>query len=297
MKVLISGASGLIATEVTRQLEARGDTVVRLVRRAASGPNEVEWHPERGFLATDALAEIDAVVNLAGATIGKLPWSKSYKAELVASRLASTKLLVEAINAAEEKPKVFVSGSASGFYGDTGQRLAIETDPAGAGFLADLSNRWEKEAAKVDSSVRLVLLRTSVVMSRKLGALGKLLPLIKAGLGGPLGSGKQWWAWISLPDEARAIIHLIDTVSAVGAFNLTAPEPARCIEMVRALARGLGRPAILPVPAFALRILMGEGANEVLLSNQKLSAQKLIDSGFKFEHPDLASAAKWVLGK
>ena len=297
MKVLISGASGLIATELVRQLEARGDTPVRLVRRTASGANEVEWHPERGILAPNALDGIDAVVNLAGATIGKLPWSKSYKSELVESRLASTRLLVEAINAASVKPKVFVSGSASGFYGDTGQRLAVESDSFGAGFLADLSNRWEQEAAQVDSSVRLVLVRTSVVLSRKLGALGKLLPLIKAGIGGPLGSGKQWWAWITLPDEARAIIHLLDTASAYGAFNLTAPEPATCLGIVRSLAKGLGRPAMLPVPAFALRTLMGEGANEVLLSNQKLSAQKLLDSGFEFQHPDLASATEWVLGK
>jgi len=148
MKVLISGATGLIATEVARQLEARGDTVVKLVRRPAVTPNEVEWHPERGFIAVGALLGVDAVVNLAGASIGKLPWTKQYKHELVESRIASTKTLVNAINASADRPRVFVSGSASGFYGDTGTGVAVETDPRGGGFLANLTSRWETEAQK-----------------------------------------------------------------------------------------------------------------------------------------------------
>ena len=297
MKVLISGATGLIATEVARLLEARGDTALRLVRRAASGPNEVEWHPERGFLAEGALDGIDAVVNLAGATTGKLPWSKKYKHELIESRLASTRTLVAAINAAGVKPKVLVSGSASGFYGDTGSRLALETDANGAGFLADLAGRWEAEAAVVDSSVRLVLVRTTMVLSRKLGALGRIIPLVKAGIAGPLAGGKQWWAWISLTDEARAILHLIDTDGARGAYNLTAPQPATCTQVIGALAKAFGRPSLLPVPAFALRLAFGEGADELLICNQNLSAQKLLHSGFRFEHPTLDAAMSWVAGK
>ena len=297
MRVLISGFTGLIATELARQLEARGDTPVALVRRPARGANEVEWHPERGYIADGALDGIDAVVNLAGASIGKLPWSKKYKGELVESRLASTRTLVNAINASIAKPRVFVSGSASGFYGDTGTRVAVETDPNGKGFLAELAGKWEAEAAKVDASVRLVLARTSMVMSRKDGALGRLLPLIKAGVGGPLGSGKQWWAWISVVDEAGAILHLIDTPSASGAFNLTAPEPATCTQIVRSLAKHLHRPAFLPVPAFALRLLLGEAADELLLCSQNMSAKRLLDTGYVFKHPTLDQAAAWVVGK
>lgn len=297
MRVLISGFTGLIATELARQLEARGDSPVALVRRPARGANEVEWHPERGFIADGALDGIDAVVNLAGASIGKLPWSKKYKGELVESRLASTRTLVNAMNASSAKPRVFVSGSASGFYGDTGTRVAVETDPNGNGFLAELAGRWEAEAAKVDASVRLVLARTSMVMSRTDGALGRLLPLIKAGVGGPLGSGKQWWAWISVQDEAAAILHLIDHANASGPFNLVAPEAATCTQVVQALAKELNRPALVPAPAFALRLALGEGADEILLCNQKLGAQKLLDSGFVFKHPTLASAAAWVAGK
>jgi uncharacterized protein len=297
MKVLISGYSGLIATEVARQLVARGDIPVALVRRPARSANEVEWHPERGFITDGALDGIDAVVNLAGASIGKLPWSKRYKAELVESRLDSTRTLVTAINSAAAKPKVFVSGSASGYYGDTGTRSALESDPNGTGFLAELAGKWEAEATKVDASVRLVLVRTSMVMSRKLGALGRLLPLIKAGIGGPLGSGRQWWAWISLQDEAAAILHLIDHANASGPFNLVAPEAATCNQVVSALGKALHRPTLVPAPAFALRLALGEGADEILLCNQKLSAQKLLDSGFEFTHSGLSDAAVWVTSK
>lgn len=297
MRVLISGFTGLIATELARQLAARGDTPVALVRRPARSANEIEWHPERGFIAEGALDGIDAVVNLAGATTGKLPWSKKYKAELIESRLQSTRTLVQAINAAKAKPSVLVSGSASGFYGDTGSGTATEADANGPGFLAELAGKWEAEAVKADPSVRVVLARTSMVMSRRLGALGRLLPLIKAGVGGPLGSGKQWWAWISVQDEAAAILHLIDTDAARGPFNLVAPESATCLQVVRALGKALRRPTVVAAPAFALRMLLGEGADELLLCSQKLSAQKLLDSGFTFTHPTLDSACAWVAGR
>ena len=234
----------------------------------------------------------DAVVNLAGATTGKLPWTKKYKVELVESRLNTTQMLVDAINSCRKPPKVFISGSASGFYGDTGTKLARETDPKGTGFLSDLSANWE--AIAKTAKTRVVLIRTTMVMSRKLGALGRLLPLIKWGVGGPLASGKQWWAWISLPDEVAAIIHLINTESAVGAYNLTAPEPATCIDVVRSLAKQLGRPSFVPVPAFALRLAFGEGADELLICNQKLAADKLLPTGFVFQHPTLDSASAWV---
>jgi len=297
MRVLISGASGLVGTELIRQLEARGDQPIRLVRRTAAAADELEWDPITLRLDSAALENIDAVVNLAGATTGKLPWTKAYKVELIQSRINSTQTLVNAMNAASKKPKVLVSGSASGYYGDAGDRVLTENDPRGSGFLADLASRWEETAAGVDPSIRLVLIRTTMVLSRTKGALGRLLPLLRAGIGGPLGNGKQYWAWISVVDEAAAILHLIDTQSTSGAYNLTAPEPATCKQLVDALGKALQRLTVIPVPAFALRLAFGEGADELLLCSQNMSPKRLIDSGFKFTHPTLAGAAAWVVSK
>jgi uncharacterized protein (TIGR01777 family) len=295
MRVLISGASGLVGTELQKQLTALGHTPIALVRRPAAKANEVYWNPAALEIDPAELDTIDAVVNLAGATTGKLPWTKKYKEELIQSRIDSTKTLVQAMAKATNKPKVFISGSASGIYGDTGNALLTETAPRGEGFLADLASAWEREAMKAPIGIRVVLVRTTMVLSRKLGALGRLLPLIRAGVGGKLGNGKQWWAWISLPDEARAIIHLINTESASGPYNLTAPEPATCEQLVRELGKQLNRPTIIPVPAFALKLVFQEGAQELLLCSQKMSADRLLATGFVFEHPTLASACKWVV--
>lgn len=297
MRVLISGASGLVGTEVIRQLKVQGHEPLRLVRRAAAAADEVEWDPSRGYLQPGIMETIDAVVNMAGATTGKIPWTSAYKHEIVNSRLDSTRTLVTAMHQAKRRPKVLVSGSASGFYGDSGDKLLSEKSPKGSGFLSDLAHSWEQEALKAPTDVRVVLARTTMVMSRKLGALGRLLPLIKAGIGGPLGNGKQWWAWISLPDEAAAIIHLINTPSASGAYNLTAPEPATCGQIVKALAKDLKRPSLIPVPSFALKLLIGEAAVELLLCSQNMSADRLVSSGFKFTHPTLAEASAWVTAK
>ena len=297
MRVLISGASGLVGSEVARQLVATGHEPIKLVRRPISGPDEVEWNPAAGVLPADLMDNIDAVVNMAGATTGKIPWTKKYKQQIVASRIDSTRTLVKAMAAAKNPPKVFVSGSASGFYGDSGDKVLTESEPKGSGFLSDLANQWEQEALKAPSGVRVVLARTTMVMSRQLGALGRLLPLIKLGVGGPLGSGRQWWAWISQVDEAAAVIHLINTPSASGAFNLTAPEPATCKDIVVALAKELKRPAIVPVPAFALKLILREAATELLLCSQNMSAEKLLATGFKFQHPNLSSATAWVVSK
>lgn len=297
MRVLISGASGLVGTEVIRQLEAEGHEALRLVRRKPTSTNEVEWNPTAGYIQEGIMETIDAVVNMAGATTGKIPWTAKYKEEIVSSRLDSTRTLVKAMADAKKRPSVLVSGSASGFYGDTGEKILHETAPKGTGFLSDLAHEWEQEALKAPTDVRVVLARTTMVMSRKLGALGRLLPLIKLGIGGPLGSGRQWWAWISLPDEAAAIIHLIKTSSAKGAFNLTAPEPATCGQIVKALAKDLKRPSLIPVPAFALKTLIGEAAVELLLCSQNMSADRLLATGFKFQHPTLREASAWVTKK
>ncbi len=297
MRVLVTGATGLIGSEVIRQLKARGDEVVTMVRRAPQNEFEREWQPDRGYIQPETMVGIDAVVNLAGATTGKLPWTKKYKEELVWSRVRATELLVQAMDEVKVKPSVLVSGSASGFYGDTFDDNKVETDAKGTGFLSDLANAWEQAALKAPKKVRVVLVRTTMVMSRRKGALGRLLPLMKLGVAGPLGPGKQWWAWISLPDEAAAIIHLIDKTDATGAFNLTAPEPATCKQIIDALGKAMRRPTLIPVPSFALRLAFGEGADELLICSQKLSADKLLASGFKFQHPTLESAARWVVSR
>jgi uncharacterized protein (TIGR01777 family) len=295
MRVLISGATGLVGSEVARQLIASGHEPLRLVRRKAVSTDEVEWDPSRGHLLEGIMETVDAVVNMAGATTGKIPWTRKYKREIVDSRINSTRTLVTAMAAAKNPPKVFVSGSASGFYGDCGNQLLTEESPKGTGFLSDLASEWEQEALKAPAGVRVILARTTMVMSKQLGALGRLIPLIKLGIGGPLGNGKQWWAWISQVDEARAILHLINTPGASGAFNLTAPEPATCGQIVKSLAKQLKRPAIVPVPAFALKLILGEAATELLLCSQNMSAEKLLATGFKFQHGQLETATAWVL--
>jgi uncharacterized protein (TIGR01777 family) len=295
VRVLISGASGLIGTELQKQLRDLGHTPVILVRRNPSKANEVFWDPETLSLDAEVMESIDAVVNLAGATTGKLPWTREYKKELIASRINSTRTIVQAIAKSKNRPKVLISGSASGIYGDCGDTLLSESSPKGEGFLADLAHAWEREAMKAPKDVRVVLVRTTMVLSRKLGALGRLLPILRLGLGGKLGSGKQWWAWISLPDQARAIIHLINTVSASGPYNLTAPEPATAKELISELGRQLHRPTLIPIPAFALKLAFREGAQELLLCSQKMSAKRLIETGFEFQHPTLEQACRWVV--
>jgi len=295
VRVLISGASGLVGTELARQLLEAGHEPVRLVRRPTQAPDEVQWSPAVGFLEPDIMETIDAVVNLAGATTGRIPWTKRYMQEIIDSRLNSTRTLVDAINAAKRKPSVLISGSASGIYGDRGDELLSEDSGKGEGFLSDLAYQWEREAELANT--RVVLIRTTLVMSRKLGALGKLMPIMRMGLGGPLGSGKQWWAWISLFDEAAAIRHLIEDDTAAGAYNLTAPEPATCEQLIGALAKGLGRPAFLRVPAWTMRLLIGVAAQELLLCSQKMSAERLLNTGFNFRHPTLLHSVNYVLNR
>lgn len=294
MRVLISGYSGLVGTELSKQLRELGHEPVALVRRTATRDNEVSWNPGVEELDDKLMESIDAVVNLGGATTGRIPWTKKYMQAIISSRLDSTKTLVDAINRAKNQPRVLISGSASGIYGNRGDEILNEDSGRGSGFLADLASQWEAEAAKADT--RVVYARTTMVMSKKLGALGRLLPLIKAGIGGPLGSGKQWWAWISLEDEARAIIHLINDEQASGPYNLTAPEPATCEQIVKSLGKALRRPTFLRVPAWAMRLLVGVAAEELLLCSQKMSANKLLDSGFKFKHPTLEKSVAYVVG-
>jgi uncharacterized protein (TIGR01777 family) len=292
MRVLISGATGLIGAELAKQLIALGHTPVRLVRRLPKNQDEIFINANTGQFDCGVMNQIDAVVNLAGATTGKIPWTKKYMDEIVSSRLNTTRVLVDAINQASNPPKVLVSGSASGIYGDRGDELLDEDAGKGKGFLSDLAFNWEQEALR--AKTRVVLIRTTMVMSKKLGALGKLLPIIKLGLGGPLGSGKQWWAWIGLEDQARAIIHLIQKQDAEGPFNITAPEPATCEQIIKALGQRLHRPTVFRVPAWLMKLVIGVAAEELLLCSQKMTADKLISSGYKFNHPTLREVVEYV---
>lgn len=295
MRVLISGASGLVGTELARQLREDGHQALRLVRRTAKAADEVSWNPAKGQIDPDIMESVDAVVNLAGATTGRIPWTAKYKKEIVSSRIDSTRTLVTAINRAGNPPKVLISGSASGFYGEGGSTWLSEESPKGKGFLSDLAHNWEQEAMK--ARARVVLIRTTLVMSRKKGALGPLIPLLKLGVGGPIGSGKQFWAWINLVDEAAAIIHLITTPGASGPYNLTAPEPATCEEMIVGLGKAIRRPTFFRIPEFLMKLFIGEAAEELLLVSQKMTANKLLASGFRFRYPDLKSSIDWVVAR
>ena len=295
MRVLISGASGLVGTELARQLREDGHQALKLVRRPATSADEVSWNPSKGEIDPEIMETVDAVVNLAGATTGRIPWTAKYKKEIVDSRIDSTRTLVTAINRAGNPPKVLISGSASGYYGEGGSSWLSEESPKGKGFLSDLAHNWEQEAMK--ARARVVLIRTTLVMSRKKSALGPLMPLLKLGVGGPIGSGKQFWAWINLVDEAAAIIHLITTPGANGPFNLTAPEPATCEEMIVGLGKAIRRPTFFRIPEFLMKLFIGEAAQELLLVSQKMTANKLLASGFRFRYPDLKSSIDWVVAR
>ncbi|WP_055569905.1 TIGR01777 family oxidoreductase [Streptomyces atriruber] len=294
-RVAVAGASGLIGTALTRSLAADGHEVVRLVRRAPRAEDEVRWDPKERYVDTAGLAGCSAVVNLAGAGIGDHRWTDAYKRELRDSRVLGTETLATAVASLDEPPKVFVNASAIGYYGDTGQRAVDESAPAGEGFLPSLCVEWEESAAAArDAGVRTVLARNGLVIGREGGAWGRLFPLFKAGLGGRLGNGRQYWSYISLHDEVAALRHLIDTETLSGPFNLTAPDPLTNREVTAAMGRVLHRPALLPAPAPALRLVLGEMAGDVL-GSQRVLPTRLLESGFAFAFPAIDEAIRAAL--
>lgn len=294
MKVAVTGASGLIGTALVSHLQARGDQVLRLVRRSPTQPDEVRWDPATRDVDLAGLSGTDAVVHLAGAGVGDHRWTEAYKREILDSRVNGTLAIAEAMAALDPKPRVLVSGSAMGYYGDRGDEWLSEDSAAGAGFLADVVIKWEGAAdAARAAGIRVAHPRTSLVMSPSGGAFGRLLPLVRLGLGGPLGSGQQWWSWITMPDQVRAITFLIDT-DVSGPVNLASAQPLRQREVVAALGRAAHRPTLLPAPAFALRLALGEFAGDILAS-ARLQPAVLTAAGFTFEHPDFEAAAAWVL--
>jgi uncharacterized protein (TIGR01777 family) len=295
MRVIISGASGLIGTALTERLRADGHEVVALVRRPA-GQHEVQWDPEKGVLPAEALAGADAVVNLAGAGIGDHRWTPEYKREVLNSRVRSTTLIAERMAECSQRPPVLLSGSAIGVYGASLDAEFTESSPIGDGFLADVCRYWETAAdpAKAAGS-RVAFLRTGIVLSKRGGALKKMLPLFKLGAGGRFGNGKQWQSWISMPDEVGAIVHLL-TAPVSGPVNLTAPNPVTGSEFARTLGKALHRPSFLPVPSFGPKLLLGsELADALLFTGQKVMPTALAASGYTFQHPTLDVALKAVL--
>jgi uncharacterized protein (TIGR01777 family) len=294
VKVLVTGSHGLIGTALCSALEAGGHQVVRLVR---GGGGPVTWDPAAGILDDQAFDGVDAVVNLAGAGIGDKRWSPARKQEILDSRIKSTDLLSRRLASLPAKPRVLVSGSAVGFYGDRGDEQLDEESPAGAGFLVGLVQRWEAATAPAsEAGVRVVHLRSGIVQSPAGGALGKQLPLFKFGVGGRLASGRQYVSWISIDDEVGAILHALTTEDLVGPANLTAPNPVTNASYTKTLARVLGRPALIPVPRFGLALVFGrEAAGEMLVGGQRVLPRKLEQSGYRFRQPDLEGALRSLL--
>jgi uncharacterized protein len=302
MTVVVAGSSGLIGTALLASLRADGHEVVRLVRRESHDPHELTWAPELGARGATpdlraALEGIDAVINLAGAPVAGRRWNDAYKREILDSRVAATTCLATAIAETTNHPKVFVSASASGIYGDTGPDAADEDAPSGQTFLARVCTAWELAAQPArDAGVRVAHPRTGLVADPKEGAFGKLLPVVKAGIGGRLGSGKQWWSVISLRDEVAAIRHLVADESAEGAFNLAAPEQVTNSDLTDRLGSALHRPTLAIVPGLALKIVLGDFAEELLI-DQRMAPVKLLASGFEFQDPTVDAVIADLLGQ
>lgn len=295
MRIAVTGATGLIGSALGRSLEADGHELVRFVRREPAGPGEARWDPARGYVDPAGLAGCAAVVHLAGAGVGDHRWTAAYKREIRDSRVKGTAAVAAAVAAMEPPPAVLVCGTAVGYYGDTGDRMVDEDAPAGEGFLSEVCVDWEAAAAPArDAGVRTAFARTGLVVAAEGGAWGKLFPIFKAGIGGRLGNGRQYWSYISMHDEIAALRHIIDTPDLAGPVNLTAPEPLTNREVTAAMSRVLHRPAVFAVPAPVMRVVLGEFAQDVL-GSQRVRPTRLLESGFVFRHPGIEQSIRAAL--
>ena len=303
MKILVTGSSGLVGTALVKALGRDGHMVCRLMRPESAANNEVKdgfnvaWNPATGELGGAGVGP-DAVVNLAGASIAGGRWSTERKAVLRASRIDTTRALVEALAKMNVRPSVLVSASAIGVYGNRGDELLTEESKAGTDFLAGLAQEWEAEALKAEAlGIRVVLARFGIILSREGGALAKMLLPFKLGAGGRLGPGQQWMSWVTLEDVVAILRMAIEKAAVRGAVNVVAPQPVKNAEFTKALAKALHRPALFPAPVFALRLALGEMADALLLSSQRVAPRALEKPGYCFLHADLTSALGAVLAK
>ena len=297
LTVAVAGASGLIGAHLADYLTTAGHRVVKLVRRPAEGDDEVTWDPAAGTLDPAALAGVDAVVNLGGVTIAGV-WTSGRKKAILESRVQATRTLAAAIAAMETPPPVFVSASAVGAYGPRGGEAITEQADLGAGFLADVCRAWEAAADPVrEAGVRVVTTRFGIVVSAAGGAVAKMLPAFRAGLGTRLGDGTQYWAWVSLDDLLAAVEWAIHDEGLAGPVNVTAPEPVTNLEFTKTLGRVLHRPAVLAAPGFALRRGLGGMGEEMFLASQRVVPARLNERGFRFSYPDVESALRFELGR
>lgn len=299
MDVLVSGSTGLIGSALVDGLAAAGHRPVRLVRRAPNqGQDEIRWDPAAGTVDAASLEGLDAVVNLNGAGVGDKRWTEDYKRLLVSSRTDSTALLATTLASLKDKPSVFVTGSAIGYYGSDGAAEKTEDSPAATDFLADLCIQWEAAAGPAtDAGIRTAAVRTGIVLSTEGGALSKLLPLFKLGVGGQFGSGRQYMSWITIDDVVGAILHLLDS-DVSGPVNLTAPGPVTNAEFVATLGKVLGRPSIVPVPALGPKLLLGgERADALLFDSIRVLPKVLEASAYDFAHPTLEDGLRAVLDR
>jgi uncharacterized protein (TIGR01777 family) len=291
--IAVSGATGLIGSALVARLRSRGYSVRRLLHSPRNAePGDVVWDGAREPLPPSALDGADAVIHLAGEPVARR-WTDARKRAIRESRVRSTEQLAQTIRAMSRKPRVVLSGSAVGYYGNRGDELLEESAPSGSGFLAGVSVEWERAAAPIaDAGVRLVMLRTGIVLGAEGGALARLLPIFRLGGGGPLGNGRQWMSWIGLADHVRAMEHALFTDSLHGPANLVAPNPVTNAEFATTLGRVLTRPAVVPVPSFALGLLYGEMARDTLLAGQRAIPKALAASGFEFDEPTLEGALR-----
>ncbi len=297
MKILVTGTTGLVGSALIPALTSDGHQVIRLVRKVSATPtNEIFWNPSLGTLNPATLEGFDAVVHLAGQSIAGARWTPEYKKRILSSRIQGTKLLVEALLSVSKPPSVLVSASAVGYYGNRGDEILREESTHGAGFLADLCLRWEAAAKPAAGrGIRVVMPRIGLVLSGNGGALGKMLLPFRLGVGGKIGSGSQYMSWISLDDLVGAIRHVILNQDIRGPVNAVSPQPVTNLEFTRALGRVLSRPTLVPLPAFAARMALGEMADELLLASARIEPSRLLATGFQFRFPDLQGALRHAL--
>jgi hypothetical protein len=298
MDVVVTGSSGLIGTALRGALEVAGHRFVPMTRSRGGG-DAVHWDPDAGAIDASGLEGVGAVVHLAGEGIGNKRWNEAQKAKIRDSRVRGTTLLTETLAKLSKPPKVLLSGSAVGFYGDRGDEVLTESSRPGGGFLADLCVAWEAATAPAkEAGIRVSHLRTGIVLSGSGGVLPKMLTPFRLGVGGKLGSGSQWMSWISIEDEVGAMVHLLADDAAAGPVNLTAPNPVTNGDFTKALGKTLGRPSVLPAPKFGLKAILGpEMAEELLLFSQRALPTRLLDSGYTFKHPELDESLRTALSK